>query len=113
MRSKLSLENNLSPASGNARRILKIFLSHAVNVVLDQSTETLLQMDQPYALLKAVLSASRSGYVSFAIVPRVDVGLRCTKKYIPKHSCGGKNNSEGFLLARILGAVRVRKIILW
>lgn len=59
----LSLENNLSPESGNADWLFETCLSHAFKVLLDSVTETVEQVGQRCAPHEVVLAVLRIGYV--------------------------------------------------
>lgn len=61
--------NISSPENGSVGRHFKIFSSHAVNVLQDSVSETVIQVVPPYALDEVVLAVCGISYLYDRIVP--------------------------------------------
>lgn len=62
------MKSNADPEIEKRKRLIKIFISHAVKVQLASKTETEMQIAQPFASHEFVLAVSRRGFVSGGIV---------------------------------------------
>lgn len=72
IRSGPLLRNNPSPESDYVERYLKIFSRHAIMILLDLVTQTVLKVGQSYASHEVVLTVRQSGCVPDGIVSSLE-----------------------------------------
>lgn len=100
IRSELSMENSLSIESSFVRRLFKMFSGHAVEVVINLVTETMVEVYQSYESHEFVLAVTQSGLVPGGIVSRFK-GYNKQKNIILIHSCCGNHCSASFCMRGI------------